>query len=100
MMALEAVTNDTYATEENLREAYRVGRETNNDALAAEASALMQEKFGKQIGAKVDTSFVDLQHNRGLNLNDKRQADAAIKALDARIAELEQQRKTEFPTLS
>jgi hypothetical protein len=99
MLALEAVTNDTYATEDNLREAYRVGRETNNDALAAEANALMQEKFGKAAGTKLDTSFVDLQHNRGLNLNDKRQADAAIKALDARIEELEQQRKTEFPSL-
>jgi hypothetical protein len=102
MLALEAVTNDTYATKRNLLNAYRVGRETNNEALAAEASALMQEKFNfdirKQLGAKVYTSF-DLQHNRGLNLNDKRQADAAIKALDARIAELEQQRKTEFPNL-
>lgn len=99
MLALEAVTNDTYATEDNLREAYRVGRETKNDALAAEANALMQEKFGKPAGTELDTSFIDLKHNRGLNLNDKRQADAAIKALDARIAELEQQRKTEFPNL-
>jgi len=99
MIALEAVTNDTYATEDNLREAYRVGRETNNDALAAEANALMQEKFGKAAGTKLDTSFIDLRHNRGLNLNDKRQADSAIKALDARIEELEQQRKTEFPSL-
>lgn len=99
MLALEAVTNDTYATEDNLREAYRVGRETKNDALAAEANALMQEKFGKPAGTELDTSFIDLKHNRGLNLNDKRQADAAIKALDARIAELEQQRKTEFPSL-
>jgi Large polyvalent protein associated domain 38 len=122
MRSLEAVLNPAYGLQDNLQEAYETGQrisaaaketlDTNEnltadqreelqgrvgvgEALAREAENLLREKHGVTPTGAAAGPVGPVRG--GFDLNQKPQAEAVLKAIDTRIAELEQQRKTEFP---